>query len=53
LAGLRQTQRRPALLLRILFQHSADDGGEPVDLLADEGQAIIAALDELFSRAWK
>jgi toxin CcdB len=27
--------------------------GEPVDSLADEGQAIIAALDELFSRAWK
>ncbi len=27
--------------------------GEPVGSLADEGQAIIAAFDELFSRAWK
>jgi toxin CcdB len=27
--------------------------GEPVGTLASEGQAIIGALDELFSRAWK
>lgn len=27
--------------------------GPVVESLADEGQAIIAALDELFSRAWK
>jgi toxin CcdB len=27
--------------------------GPPVDSLADHGQAIINALDELFSRAWK
>jgi toxin CcdB len=27
--------------------------GEQVASLADEGQAIIGALDELFSRAWK
>ena len=27
--------------------------GPPVASLADEGQAIISALDELFSRAWK
>lgn len=27
--------------------------GPPVDSLADEGQAVIGALDELFSRAWK
>ncbi len=27
--------------------------GPPVGTLADEGQAIIGALDELFSRAWK
>lgn|SRR5690554_6456428 len=27
--------------------------GPPVASLADEGQAIINALDELFSRAWK
>ena len=31
----------------------ADQLGSPVGSLADEGQAIIAALDELFSRAWK
>jgi toxin CcdB len=30
-----------------------DQLGSPVDSLADEGQAIIGALDELFSRAWK
>jgi toxin CcdB len=27
--------------------------GAPVGSLANEGQTIIAALDELFSRAWK
>jgi toxin CcdB len=27
--------------------------GPPVGSLADDGQAIIGALDELFSRAWK
>jgi toxin CcdB len=27
--------------------------GEPVGSLASEGQVIIGALDELFSRAWK
>jgi toxin CcdB len=27
--------------------------GPVVDSLADQGQAIISALDELFSRAWK
>jgi toxin CcdB len=27
--------------------------GSPIDTLADKGQTIIAALDELFSRAWK
>ncbi len=27
--------------------------GPPVGSLADEGQAIVNALDELFSRAWK
>jgi toxin CcdB len=30
-----------------------DQLGSPVGSLADEGQAIIGALDELFSRAWK
>jgi hypothetical protein len=32
---------------------SVDQLGMPVGSLADEGQAIVAALDELFSRAWK
>jgi toxin CcdB len=27
--------------------------GSPVGSLADEGQSIVGALDELFSRAWK
>jgi len=27
--------------------------GPPVGSLADHGQAIVAALDELFTRAWK
>ena len=31
----------------------AEQFGSSVGSLADEGQAIIAALDELFSRAWK
>jgi toxin CcdB len=30
-----------------------DQLGEFVESLSDEGQEIIAALDELFSRAWK
>jgi toxin CcdB len=30
-----------------------DKLGPVVDSLADHGQAIISALDELFSRAWK
>lgn len=30
-----------------------DQLGPAVGSLADEGQAIIGALDELFSRAWK
>ena len=32
---------------------STDQLGSPVGSLAHEGQAIIGALDELFSRAWK
>ncbi len=31
----------------------ADSLGPVVESLADQGQAIVAALDELFSRAWK
>lgn len=31
----------------------ADQLGSPVGSLAGEGQAIIGALEELFSRAWK
>jgi toxin CcdB len=31
----------------------ADQLGAPVSSLASESQAIIGALDELFSRAWK
>ena len=30
-----------------------DQLGSPVTSLANDGQAIIGALDELFSRAWK
>jgi toxin CcdB len=30
-----------------------DKLGPVVDSLADHGQAIVCALDELFSRAWK
>jgi toxin CcdB len=30
-----------------------DQLGSPVESLAAEGQSIIGALDELFSRAWK
>jgi toxin CcdB len=30
-----------------------DQLGSPIGSLADEGQTIIGALNELFSRAWK